>query len=231
MEQKEIDNNFLEIARDFLEFGKKLGMQTFTLSNGAPILFKDGQKILSILSGLHGDEKAGPLFLHSLLQKFVDQKKQMFDGILIIPILNEDGWTKNNRNWNGVDLNRQFDSDSKPQIIKELIEIYTNKNIQIHWDIHEDDTSKTEYVFGYEPNITMPEALSMHLECALINWNMQDEGEGGKDEGSSESFMARRGVDATTTESPPTWELSRRIEWNEKIFEWLMNRYGFFFDL
>lgn len=213
--------SFLEITKDFLELGKELEMETSQLSNGAPVLFKNGKKILSILSGMHGDEKAGPLFLHCLLQKFIDQKRQMPDGILIIPILNDDGWDKNSRYYNGIDLNRQFESTTKPHIIEELIQIYGNKNIKIHWDAHEDDTCNTEYIFGYEHNIILPKALSEYLKCNLITWSNEEK----EDAGSSESYMAKLGIETTTTETPPTWDLIRRIEWNEKIFEWLAKRH------
>lgn len=224
-----MSKTFIQLSKAFLRFGKKLGMKVSTLSNGAPVLYKPGNKVFSIISGIHGDEKAGPLFLYQLLKTLVKNKDSIPDGLLIIPLVNNIGWDYNSRfykEWKedyfgpDIDLNRQFKKDTEIKLIQEIMNIYRDKPIVLHWDIHEDDSRNYEYVFGFSGNSDLSKELAQYLECWLEIWVQFD--------GSSESFLIDlfdRQVSSLTTETPPIWELAQRIEWNKKVFDWLLNRF------
>jgi len=69
-------------------------------SNQRPILF---------MGGTHGDEPEGVWLAESTLEWITASREQMTHPFYLIPCLNPDGLSKNERvNSNGVDLNRNF---------------------------------------------------------------------------------------------------------------------------
>lgn len=64
---------------------------------------------LLLIGGVHGDEPEGVLFVEEFLKRRGEIEKDLKMHLLIIPQLNPDGVSKNERtNANGVDLNRNF---------------------------------------------------------------------------------------------------------------------------
>lgn len=74
------------------------------------------ERPLLFIGGVHGDEPEGVWLAETLLQWVQTQvhtgKVHLLRNFVIIPCLNPDGYSKNERtNGNGVDLNRNFPSD------------------------------------------------------------------------------------------------------------------------
>ena len=103
---------------------------------------KNSSKTIFLISGTHGNEHAGPIYLEQLVQKF---SKKMDYGIklIIIPKVNRCGLMKNIRkvpeltikNW---DLNRAYpvkDATTVPDIINHYL--YLIKQAHLVVDLHE----------------------------------------------------------------------------------------------
>jgi predicted deacylase len=113
------------------------------LSNGSCV-FKFGKgKKLFILSGVHGDERSGPL---SILKYFSNLKKfqELPIEFLICPLLNTSGWDKNSRYHGKIDLNRSFHNKA-PKFVTELMILLQKERPAFFLDMHEDIDEKVKY--------------------------------------------------------------------------------------
>jgi len=103
------DLTFQEFQLRFLVAARRHGCQGIQLPNGG-YTFTYGHPDaprLSLMSGLHGDERSGPL---ALLHWFENCEPGTLIrdelSLWITPLVNNVGWDMNCRTWNYVDLNR-----------------------------------------------------------------------------------------------------------------------------
>ena len=81
------------------------------LGQNIPLWVPQGFKQLEtfIFSGIHGDERESVILAKALMEELASEKQQTLKNFGIIPLMNPDGFLKNQRqNDNGVDLNRNF---------------------------------------------------------------------------------------------------------------------------
>jgi predicted deacylase len=212
-----IELEFDELSDACVAAGEALGMTISRLSNGAPVLRKDAPApVLSLLSGLHGDERSGPLFLKMLLEEWrADPGRMPNVGLLVVPVLNDVGWDQRGRLWNGKDLNQQFAAETDCQVARDLMEVYSDAPPAFHWDLHEDDEVNCEYVFEYEQDThDFSRRLASHLGCRTERWSKPDS--------SSECFVRSLGVrHVVTTEANPATPFAARFQWLRRAFDFV----------
>lgn len=107
-------------------------------------------KTTIITSGIHGDEKSG-IISSKILNKFSNLIPKE-NSIKIFPCLNQTGIEISSReNYNGDDLNRNFNINSnKKEIVNYFSKIKNLNNVCCNINLHEDDLSNGFYLFCYE---------------------------------------------------------------------------------
>jgi hypothetical protein len=165
------------------------------------------------LSGLHGDERSGPIFLTELLESWTMQPQSIPRvDLLMVPLANDQGWESRLRAWRGIDLNRDFKAGTTSPV-GALMEVYRSSPISLHWDIHEDDEKPSlSYLYHYSlDEHDMVPRLASHLDCPMESWSDWDT--------SSECYVRSLGVKrALTSEVAPGRSLPERLDWLNKAF-------------
>lgn len=93
---------------------------------------------LLIISGVHGNERAGPFVFNKLVKSGYFKQNTLFKKIYLIPIANEFGYKHNIRYQNDIfnpDINRNFFQNTNDTIAK-FIDSYVQKS-DIILDFHE----------------------------------------------------------------------------------------------
>jgi predicted deacylase len=178
---------------------------------------------LAVMSGLHGDERSGPL---ALLEWACKQDRLLCPDdrqVWLLPLLNDQGWNLKVRSWQDVDLNRAFipDAENTPSFVKQIMEEWANRPPKMFLDMHEDDSRPDEpYVFWYkEETHDMALRLAEHLQATAEPWDDFDYWHG-----SDEIYLRTLGCQyCFTTEAPIGWPLHERIQWNLSALEWCLD--------
>lgn len=213
-----VEASFDELMNRAEAAASTLGWNVSWLCNGSIIITKPGNDVVSLLSGLHGDERSGPHYLVHMLEAWAadqDEPPARSGGIIIVPVLNDDGWINKTRLWNDVDLNRQFKRGTEITHLNGLMRIYRDINPVLHWDLHEDDERTENYVFVHESDPgKVGHRLSESVGCALQPWTDVDH--------SSECFAFNElEAIAITTEANPLVDMHERFAWLDKVYSWL----------
>jgi len=143
---------------------------------------KNSSKTILLISGTHGNEPAGAIYLEQLVQKF-SKKMDLNVKVIIIPKVNRCGLLKNIRkvpelsikNW---DLNRAYPiADEKaPDIINHYL--YLIKQAQLVVDLHEARgyrkiNTKTKgsgiYTNGYGHSSTIVQEMVHNVNEIIVN--------------------------------------------------------------
>lgn len=216
------NTTFEEIAADCIAAAKELDFNVHTLSNGTPIITNKRQgKTISILAGMHGDERSGPIFLRKLLRNMAaGRQNKPPKSVLIIPIVNDKGWNNYSRKWGQYDPNRQFKTTTQIPHIAELMDVLRDTKPYAHWDLHEHPGSRSPYIFDYSKDTTdFGDKLIEHMKARRVPWTEESFGS----DTNSESFVRLLGTDRTvTTELPPVWSMDRRVKWLQKAYDFIM---------
>lgn len=181
------------------------------LSNEAlQIVFnRNNEKQIVLISGLHGDEKSGPIAILEFLKTF-----DVGDiGLTIFPLVNNLGWDKNKRKWKGLNLNRCFGIDTAPKFMRQI-----SKRIkEVHpflIDLHEDVGTGNSYIFKHSNDkFSIIDEISHELHCQIEYWDT-----GTKWIGTSEQFSLFVGSKFTTTfeASVEEYSMEERVQWQFK---------------
>lgn len=108
-------------------------------------IINDNLPNIAILSGLHGNEPAGPYGVYDFLQ---DNSDQNICNLFLVPLLNPHGFNRHiRRDANKSDMNRQWD-DSSRKLINRLKKLFKGKNFDFVLSLHEDDSVEGFYVYG-----------------------------------------------------------------------------------
>jgi predicted deacylase len=181
---------------------------------------------LAVISGLHGDERSGPLALLEWACKQDGPLCPEDRRVWLLPLLNDQGWDKNERMWQEVDLNRAFHTDKEdtPLFVREVMEEWSIRLPEMFLDIHEDDTRPTDpYLYWYkEETHDLALRLAEHLQAKAEPW---DDFEYWR--GSDEVYLRTIGCQhCVTIESPMGWPMDERIKWNLAAVEWCIRHLG-----
>jgi predicted deacylase len=181
---------------------------------------------LAVISGLHGDERSGPL---ALLEWTCRQDGPLCPSdrrVWLLPLLNDLGWDNKERKWQEVDLNRAFlpGEEAIPLFVQEVMEEWAKRPPEMFLDIHEDATRPNEpYLFWYkEETHDLALRLAEHLQAKSEPWDDFDYWRG-----SDEVYLRTLGCHhCITIESPKGWPMQERIRWNLAAVEWCIEQLG-----
>jgi hypothetical protein len=181
---------------------------------------------LAVISGLHGDERSGPL---ALLEWACRQKGPFCPNdkrVWVLPLLNDQGWDKNKRKWLELDLNRAFlpGGEGIPVFVQEVMEEWAKRPPNLFLDIHEDSVRPNEpYLFWYKEEAhDLALRLAEYLQAKSEPWDDFDYWRG-----SDEVYLRTLGCDhCITIESPAGWPMQERIRWNLAAMEWCIEHLG-----
>lgn len=184
---------------------------------GSLATFGEGPR-LALMSGLHGDERSGPLAILQWLEES-SGKELVPRGcqLWVAPLVNAHGWDAGVREWNGQDLNRLFGSDAPP-FLSAIMNSLDSQLPCVFLDLHEDSDRPELYIYHYvEDRHDVDVQLAEALGATLVAWS-----DFGPWEGSGEVFLRRRGCQrCITIEIPPTWSLDERIGYARRAIEWM----------
>jgi len=211
---------FSTLIKDCERAAVATDFERYTLSNGACCFVRllPGRPVVSLLSGLHGDERVGPTLLHQLMQRWARSRPPAV-SLIVVPALNDIGWDRYERRWNRRDLNDHFKSRFETPS-RELALLYETLPVpDVHLDIHEDSTTPYPYIWldvagrrDDPPN----RALATFMDCRVVLMRKPDK--------SSTHFMRRRGCLWTiTSEVPPSWPLRDRLRWTSKVIRRILH--------
>jgi predicted deacylase len=169
---------------------------------------------LAVLSGVHGDERSGPLALLSWLEG-TPRGALLPSGVSLwtAPLLNDAGWEQNTREWKGINLNAAFLPQGAPPFLQELMADLAAHVPGVFIDLHEDSEKPFPYVYRYvEDRHGLAERLQQALAAQDMPWTPADRE---RWKGSTEIYVRQLGCDrCATIEAPPAWPLARRVAWN-----------------
>jgi len=198
--------------------------QLLQVENGALIAkwMAENTPQFAFLSGLHGDEVSGPLALLYWLETLpLGTLTSGGKSVWIAPLLNDVGWDANQREWNGIDLNRAF-TEAAPPFLASVMQNLTNNSPDFFLDLHEDSEKDHAYIFKFSPDKTgLSRQLAHELEAKLVRWSSLK-----KWKGSSEVFVRSLGCQyAATTEAPPLWPLEKRVAWQSRAINFFFKNF------
>lgn len=121
------------------------GIQYTTLNN-IPIIITGTPKT-AIISGIHGNEKSGPIACINHI------KQKPIPNSLTIPIINPKGYTSHTRTKEGKDLNRDYPNPTEPET-KLLETLIKTHDLNLLISIHEDDTHTGTYIYTNSKHLT-----------------------------------------------------------------------------
>lgn len=209
--------SFSEFNYHFVKVSSTLGADIVALDNGsiiASINPKSRKKTKVIMSGVHGDERGGPLAILKYLQQSHLNTNNYHT--VILPLINEDGWDKKDRHHTGIDLNRNFNSQG-PSHVRQIIDYLSPKEIEMFVDLHEDiDEDGFVYKLSTDKN-DFADRIASHAGCPLV---VEDDHEQWGD--STEKFIrSLKCPQAATTEAPGKVSPQEKIDWNYRVFEYV----------
>jgi predicted deacylase len=207
--------SFEEYYERFQRIVRKRGGKIRKLANGAQIATFNASRSprLAIVSGLHGDERAGPL---AILRWLESGRSRIRRSLWIVPLVNDLGWNAQKRRWGRKDLNCNFLTGA-PKFIIEIMKSLKQYKPDYFIDLHEDESAKLPYLFRHAKD--GPETFVAELEKKLHAnndlWsNMSDYF------GSIENWVRYIGcAPSTTIETPLVWQLGRRVNYHLRVLQ------------
>jgi predicted deacylase len=180
----------------------KHGMAMEALENGARI-FTLGDKstpTLALLSGLHGEERAGPI---ALLRWLEDTEAGSLipdaTSVWMCPLFATNAWDAFQREPDGVNYNDVWMPGQKgrDESVRDVEASLRAWKPFVFLDLHEDGTSEDgkPYIFGYCTDREFAPALAAALECSVQKWKGSDKNA----IGASETFARFVGCKRTAT--------------------------------
>ena len=187
----------------------KHGLRMTGLTNGS-IILRTSESVtgprIALLSGLHGEERAGPIALLTWLESV----KKLPDGIQfwICPLLSRRAWESRERAPDGLNLNRVW-NDKAPPIVKDAMASLRAFKPQVFIDLHEDHliTDGRPYVYRHETS-TWGKTFQEMLGVKSREWDALDHE-------TAESFARGLGCKRTATvETAQTERLEDRVRFH-----------------
>jgi hypothetical protein len=175
---------------------------------------------LAVMSGLHGDERSGPIALLQWLEAALPGSLVSASVPLwLAPLLNAHGWNRREREWNSHDLNGCFHPATPAPFLAEVMDDLRVCPPAFFLDLHEDSGWAEPYLFGYtEERHDLPERLAQELQCHLEPWTSFEAWAG-----CSEVFVRELGCTrCATVEASPNWPLEERVVWQQRALRWFV---------
>jgi predicted deacylase len=219
------DLPFGDYQARFEKAAKKNGGDVRRLANGACLArFGAAESApLAFMSGVHGDERSGPLALLRWLEGALPGGLCPPDqGLWVAPLLNDAGWDAQTREWNGLNLNAAFLPGIAPPFLDEVMADLAAHRPRLFLDFHEDSEKPFPYVYRYtEDRHDLAQQLQHVLGIQEVTWSPADQQ---RWKGSSETYVRGLGCDhCATLELPPVWPIEKRIGCYVRTIRWCVH--------
>lgn len=222
---KTIDN--LPASEYMLRFdqaAKKHRFRVKRLSDGRSVYqLGKGPVKISIISGIHGEERAGPVSLLAWLE--LTKKGYLIPEhvtLLVCPLVGHEAWNNRRRHESGkTNLNSVWARERAPKYIHELKKELRRFKSQVFLDIHEDSTIRDNepYIFRHQ----MIRGKILELQGALGVSPRKGLWKSPKYRGTSETFVYDTGCFETSTlETPQTKSLRSRVGFDLAAIKWVL---------
>ena len=206
---------------------RRRGARLYYLPNRAPWCWLYGQgvsassPVLALLGGLHGDEVSGPLMLLDWLETAPEPLLPAGCRVWLLPLVNDQGWEAEAREWQGYDLNRSFLPGKRlAPILSPLLRSWRRHPPDLFLDFHEDGYHPPDaYIFRYTAEEhDLPQRMASEINLSLVDWTDFSEWEG-----CSEICLRRLGVArCITLEAHGDRPLEERVAWNRRALDWAL---------
>lgn len=204
------------------------GMNIVYLENGARVYergnvpeYGGGGPSLALLSGLHGEERAGPLALLQWMEE-TPQGELVPEGcgVLICPLFAGRAWNDYERAPGDIDFNDVWipGANGRDASVKRLEQLFRETNIHTFLDLHEDAHGAVlPYVYGYVKDHGFAPQLATALDAKLVRWKGSDKAS----LGASETYVRGLGCKRTATvETPTVSPLAARVAFQLDAVRW-----------
>lgn len=185
-----------------------------------------GPRKISMISGIHGEERSGPVVLLSWLESTKRRKLIPKDvSLMICPLVGHDAWNNNFRFENGkTNLNSVWAKEKAPKYIHDLKRQLRLFKPGVFVDFHEDVTIKDKepYIFRNGNLSGLVKNLQVYLGVSSKKglWYPPQY------KGTSETFVFENGcLETTTVETPQTMPLRHRVGFNLTLIKWLLENH------
>jgi hypothetical protein len=217
------DKTYAEVNRlscvDYMKIldilAKKTGMKSEEIGEGVKVYSRaaKGRPHLLITSGIHGEERAGPI----ALLKWLESDQLPNYNLTICPIVFPLAWDTGKRDPKGHNRNTVWNKDA-PKVVEHLMALVKDNPPDVYLDLHEDseiDKKDGEpYVFRHvdsEWGLELQKNLGVSTKKGI--WRKHDQE-------TAESFVHAAGTEnASTVESNPHKPLKDRVAFQLKAIE------------
>lgn len=212
----------------FDQAAKKHKFKKKKLSEDRAIYFLgNGSVKIAIISGIHGEERAGPVALLSWLE--MTRKNYLIPEhitLMVCPLVGHDAWNNHAREENGkINLNEVWERKQiLPKYISELKTAIQTFKPAIFMDIHEDSTIEDNEPYLFRERRV--NGIIKKLQKALGVSTLKGLWKNPEYRGTSETFVFRNGcLETTTLETPQTKMLKSRVGFNLAAIKWILKNY------
>ena len=207
-----------KLIADFTREALGLNARITNINNGSLIATTGNSPRFAVMSGVHGDERSGPL---AIVEWVKENKKKIKQGkfeFWFMPLLNIRGWNENKRNSGLYNPNREFFKSTKLTFLKPVMDSLAEKAPLVFIDLHEDSTEKEPYFWKFKeekPRLADYLASGFNVETYPWEWDYYRNGKISSDE-----FVRKLGCNETvTTEIHPDEPLEKRIKFQMRCID------------
>lgn len=238
------DNPYSGYLRKLHELADRRGflVEDLGLLHSAMPLYRvvinpDAQRTYAVISGLHGNERAGPF---SVLKFMATTSPSPDVRVVIMPLVNPQGFVEGKRrNSENRDLNRQWCKDTLHGDAAKIARAMEDYKPEFLHTLHEDPAREEFYLyFSDKNNPELYDELIGKAEQFFPILGQKtvfgDRVKGGKvdaykpDENrhrcSIEGYYYRKGLNFLVTETPGQADLSSRVEFTSLAMDWVISR-------
>ena len=185
------------------------------LYNGAEI-YTFGKPHLFIMSGVHGEERSGPL----ALRKLIHYNKNL-ENVWVLPCLNLEGFNTNNRYCGTYNLNSEWKDATQVDFVKQLMALLEMNKPKLFVDLHE-DYEQVDYVWSNHNNpVNIENEVRDFCIKRKVGWIVWPRDK--VYEGTSEDWAAQKGIPAYTPEVGMYQNFDKRMVMANKFIEFFVD--------
>lgn len=184
------------------------------LFNGAEI-FTFGKPHLFLMSGVHGEERSGPI----ALRKLIHYKKDL-ENVWVLPCLNPLGYTQSNRLCGSYNLNSEWKDTTPVDFIRQLMALLEINTPKLFVDIHE-DYEQVNYIWSNHSNpVNIENDVRDFCYKRKVGWIVWPRDK--VYEGTSEDWAVQKGIAAYTPEAGMYQNFDKRLDMADKFIEFFI---------
>lgn len=233
---RKIDNlSAQDYMTRFKKAADKHGFKHKELSAGrAMFTLGTGKMRVSMISGIHGEERSGPVALLSWLE-LTPKGRLIGDhvSLFVCPLVGHQAWNMNEREEKkNLNLNQVWRWKSAPKYVQELRTELTKFKSDMYMDFHEDSTIEDKEPYVFREKKTGEYIKIIQTTFSLSKTKGVFKRSNPEYHGTSEDFALRLGCKNTTTiETPLDKYLRFRVGFNLALLKYVSSKQGLQADI